>query len=126
MLGAAGYVVLDNPACAEIALVVSHAEQAHGVGTLLLEHLASSARGRGVRRFTADRVDLGLELCGLLGAVAEREAEADVSSLAHVPRRCVSPLPEPLRSPLPGGGRQDRRHPSTAGRPVPGTTGRSR
>ncbi|MET8764891.1 GNAT family N-acetyltransferase [Lentzea sp. NPDC004782] len=115
LLGAASYVVTDDPECAEVALVVTHAEQAHGVGTLLLEHLASLARGRGVRKFTAEvltmnfrmlrvftdmglvwtvvpdgdvvHVDLGLEPCErYLDAVAEREAKADVASLTHVLR----------------------------------------
>ena len=44
----------DDPSTAEVALAVAHAAQAHGVGTLLLEHLASRARRRGVRRFVAD------------------------------------------------------------------------
>ncbi|NUT54211.1 MAG: GNAT family N-acetyltransferase [Saccharothrix sp.] len=115
LLGAASYVVLHDPECAEVALVVSHAEQTHGVGTLLLEHLASLARGRGVRRFTAEvltmnfrmlrvftdmglvwtvvpdgdvvHVDLGLDAGeSYLDAVAEREAKADVASLTHVLR----------------------------------------
>ncbi|HLI16530.1 MAG TPA: GNAT family N-acetyltransferase [Acidimicrobiales bacterium] len=39
---------------AEVALVVDDAYQGRGLGTLLLEHLASEARLRGVRRFVAD------------------------------------------------------------------------
>lgn len=50
----AHYEVLDDPAEAEVALVVNHTIQAHGVGTLLLEHLVSLARERGVRRFAAE------------------------------------------------------------------------
>ncbi|MEV6715434.1 GNAT family N-acetyltransferase [Lentzea sp. NPDC051208] len=115
LLGAASYVVVRETDFAEVALVVSHTEQAHGVGTLLLEHLASLARGRGVRRFTAEvltingrmlRVftDLGLvtsivpdgeviyvELVlepgdHYLDVVSERESRADVASLTHVLR----------------------------------------
>ncbi|MFC3891106.1 GNAT family N-acetyltransferase, partial [Lentzea rhizosphaerae] len=115
LLGAASYVVVRRTDFAEVALVVSHTEQAHGVGTLLLEHLASLARGRGVRRFTAEvltingrmlRVftDMGLvtsivpdgevvyvELVlepgdRYLDAVGERESLADVASLRHVLR----------------------------------------
>jgi acyl-CoA synthetase (NDP forming)/GNAT superfamily N-acetyltransferase len=115
LLGAASYVVVRRTDFAEVALVVSHTEQAHGAGTLLLEHLASLARGRGVRRFTAEvltingrmlRVftDLGLvtsivpdgevvyvELVlepgdRYLDAVGERESVADVASLSHVLR----------------------------------------
>ncbi len=115
LLGAASYAVVRETEFAEVALVVSHAEQTHGVGTLLLEHLASLARSRGVRRFTADvltingrmlRVftDMGLvtsivpdgeviyiELVlepgdRYLDAVSERESVADVASLTHVLR----------------------------------------
>ncbi|NGY62406.1 GNAT family N-acetyltransferase [Lentzea sp. NEAU-D13] len=115
LLGAASYVVVRETDFAEVALVVSHAEQTHGVGTLLLEHLASLARSRGVRRFTAEvltingrmlRVftDMGL-VTGIvpdgevvyvelvlepgdtyLDAMSARESVADVASLAHVLR----------------------------------------
>lgn len=115
LLGAVSYVVGQDPEVAEVALVVSHAEQSHGVGTLLLEHLVSLARGRGIRRFTAEvlmmnfkmlrvftdmglvwtvvpeddvvHVELGLDPSDrYLDAVAEREAKADVASLSHVLR----------------------------------------
>ena len=39
---------------AEVALVVEHRLQTRGVGTLLLEHLGSAARVRGVKRFVAE------------------------------------------------------------------------
>ena len=113
LLGAASYILLDEPGDAEVALVVSHAEQKHGVGTLLLEHLCSLAVRRGVRRFLADvltinsrmlhvftsmglvwtvaadsdvvHVDLGLEpVEEYLEAVADRELAADVESLRAV------------------------------------------
>ncbi|QQQ80753.1 GNAT family N-acetyltransferase [Saccharothrix sp. 6-C] len=112
LVGAASYVLLDDET-AEVALVVAHDRQSHGVGTLLLEHLVSLARGRGVRRFRADvltvnskmlrvfadlglvwtstadsgeiRVDLGLDPGErYLEAVADRERAADVSSLRAV------------------------------------------
>ncbi|GGU50480.1 bifunctional acetate--CoA ligase family protein/GNAT family N-acetyltransferase [Lentzea flava] len=115
LLGAASYVVVGESDGAEVALVVSHAEQTHGVGTLLLEHLVSLARGRGIRRFTAEvlainfrmlrvftdmglvwtvvadgdvvHVDLGLDPCErYLEAVAEREQVAEAASLSHVLR----------------------------------------
>ncbi|HWO66998.1 MAG TPA: GNAT family N-acetyltransferase [Umezawaea sp.] len=113
LFGAASYIVLDPPTQAEVALVVSHAEQAHGVGTLLLERLSSLAVRRGVRRFVADvmsinsrmlhvftdmglvwtvtadgevvHVDLGLEpVEAYFDAVADRELTADVQSLRAV------------------------------------------
>jgi len=54
LTGVATYEVVADPAEAEVALAVDHRQQAHGVGTLLLEHLASLAREHGVRRFVAD------------------------------------------------------------------------
>ena len=103
----------DDPSTAEVALAVAHAEQAHGVGTLLLEHVASRARRTGVRRFVADvlmendRVRQVLAETGLpvrrwvegdqvhvefdldpggayLDALAMREERADVASLTAV------------------------------------------
>ncbi|MEV8438776.1 GNAT family N-acetyltransferase [Actinosynnema sp. NPDC051121] len=114
LVGAASYVMLDDDT-AEVALVVAHDRQSHGVGTLLLEHLVSLARRRGVRRFRADvltvnskmlrvfadlglvwtstaadgevRVDLGLDPDEhYLEAVADREQAADVASLRAVLR----------------------------------------
>ncbi|MDF3048959.1 MAG: Acyl-CoA synthetase [Pseudonocardia sp.] len=98
---------------AEVALAVAHPEQARGVGTLLLEHVASRARRRGVRRLVADVLaensrmrqviaDIGLPVRwssgddgqhveldldpvnGYLDALAEREERADVTSLTAV------------------------------------------
>jgi acyl-CoA synthetase (NDP forming)/GNAT superfamily N-acetyltransferase len=114
LVGVAHAIVTEaDPASAEIAMAVAHPAQARGVGTLLLEHLASRARGRGVRRFVADvlaenarmwqvirdaglpvrrRIEGGgahieLDLTpaqGYLAALAEREQRADVASLATV------------------------------------------
>ncbi|GAA2537135.1 bifunctional acetate--CoA ligase family protein/GNAT family N-acetyltransferase [Pseudonocardia hydrocarbonoxydans] len=110
LVGVAEYTVGDDPAAAEVALAVGHPEQAHGVGTLLLEHLASLARHRGLRRFTArvlaentrmrrvfadlglpvrtvlDRDELAVEVdlnpdARYLDALAERQQRADVASL---------------------------------------------
>ncbi|MDE3085783.1 MAG: GNAT family N-acetyltransferase [Acidobacteriota bacterium] len=39
---------------AEVAFVVADRLQGHGLGTILLEHLASAARAQGIRRFVAD------------------------------------------------------------------------
>jgi GNAT superfamily N-acetyltransferase len=54
-LGAGRYVLLgDPPGVAEVAFEVADAEQGHGIGTLLLEHLARIARTRGVTCFRAE------------------------------------------------------------------------
>jgi acyl-CoA synthetase (NDP forming)/GNAT superfamily N-acetyltransferase len=110
LVGVAHYEVLADPTTAEVALAVSNTSQAHGVGTLLLEHLVSLARRNGVRRFVAEvmsengrmlrvfhdcglpyrtrregssiRVDLVLdEIETYLDAMAERERTADTASL---------------------------------------------
>jgi acyl-CoA synthetase (NDP forming)/GNAT superfamily N-acetyltransferase len=115
LTGVATYEVVADPAEAEVALAVDHRQQAHGVGTLLLEHLASLARQHGVRRFVADvlaenagmlRVfhDLGLP-CQVEGTgpelrvvlplnpddryldtVTDREVHADIASLTRLLR----------------------------------------
>lgn len=44
----------DRPDAAEVAFLVADEVHGHGVGTLLLEHLAAAARRRRIRWFTAD------------------------------------------------------------------------
>jgi acyl-CoA synthetase (NDP forming)/GNAT superfamily N-acetyltransferase len=113
LIGVAHYEVLADPTEAEMALAVSGTVQAHGVGTLLLDHLVSLARRHGVRRFVAEvltengRMLRVLADCGLphrvrgqgsvtrvelvldevetyLDAMAERERVADTASLRSV------------------------------------------
>jgi acyl-CoA synthetase (NDP forming)/GNAT superfamily N-acetyltransferase len=113
LIGVAHYEVLADPTEAEVALAVSGTVQAHGVGTLLLDHLVSLARRHGVRRFIAEvltengrmlrvfadcglphrvrgqgsvtRVELLLdEVETYLDAMAERERVADTASLRSV------------------------------------------
>jgi acyl-CoA synthetase (NDP forming)/GNAT superfamily N-acetyltransferase len=115
LIGIAQYEVLADPTEAEVALAVSGTAQAHGVGTLLLDHLVSLARRHGVRRFIAEVLaENGRMLrvfadCGLpcrtrgegsvthvelvldeveiyLDAMAERERVADTASLRSVLR----------------------------------------
>ncbi|TNC24807.1 bifunctional acetate--CoA ligase family protein/GNAT family N-acetyltransferase [Amycolatopsis alkalitolerans] len=115
LVGCAHFEVSGDPTEAEVALAVDGRVQAHGVGTLLLEHLASAARAQGIRRFTGEvlaentrmvRVfaDLGLPYRMTPGgperqfvlvlepgenywsALAERERVADVASLRSVLR----------------------------------------
>ncbi|MEO5876380.1 MAG: GNAT family N-acetyltransferase, partial [Streptosporangiaceae bacterium] len=114
LVAVAGYELDRNETdSAEIALAVADQMHHRGAGTLLLEHLASLARARGIRAFRADvltqnhpmmRVfgDVGLEVhtethAGVheltlilepgeryLDTVAERERVADVASLAQL------------------------------------------
>ncbi|MEV0403128.1 GNAT family N-acetyltransferase [Actinoallomurus sp. NPDC050550] len=114
LVGVANYEPTEDPGSAEIALAVTDGMHHRGVGTLLLEHLVSLARSRGVREFRADTLtqntamlrvfasaglaaDRGCCADGVvevripltadaryLDAVAERERNADVASLRHL------------------------------------------
>jgi acyl-CoA synthetase (NDP forming)/GNAT superfamily N-acetyltransferase len=116
LIGVANYEVVPNePGTAEIAMVVDGTAQAHGVGTLLLEHLASVGRARGLVQFVAEVlaenyrmikvfVDAGLGIRAshdgperqvvislepderYLDAIGERERVADVASLTGLLR----------------------------------------
>jgi len=115
LVGVASYEVLTDPTVAEVAFAVAATVQAHGAGTLLLEHLVSLARQRGVRRFVAEvlaenvpmlrvlhdsglpmriagsgplrHIELTLEEGeSYLDALGERERVADTASLAGVLR----------------------------------------
>lgn len=54
LIGVANFVRVGQTRNAEIALVVAHDEQLHGVGTLLLRHLRVLAQRDGVNRFVAE------------------------------------------------------------------------
>lgn len=54
LVGAANYVDVDVPGTAEVALVVAHDEQLHGIGTAMLDRLGQLARAEGIRCFVAD------------------------------------------------------------------------
>jgi RimJ/RimL family protein N-acetyltransferase len=45
--------IIDDPEAAEVAITVADDFQGRGLGSILGEHLAHSARNRGIRRFTA-------------------------------------------------------------------------
>ena len=141
LVGVASYELTGDPAAAEIALAVADDMHRHGVATLLLEHLVSLARARGVKTLVADVLpdnypvlhvlaDTGLivrrrigggvieismpipdnaalgEASGYLDAVADREKNADVASLA--------PLLAPRSVAVVGAGRR----PGSLGRTV--------
>ncbi len=55
LIGVAHYTVgSEDPAAAEVAVVVAREDHSLGVGTALLKHLARFARARGIGRFVAD------------------------------------------------------------------------
>jgi acyl-CoA synthetase (NDP forming)/RimJ/RimL family protein N-acetyltransferase len=54
LVGVASYELTGKPGAAEIAFTVPDDMHRHGIATLLLEHLVSLARRRGVHMFTAE------------------------------------------------------------------------
>ncbi len=66
---------------AEVAFVVADAFQGHGLGTLLLEHLASAARRRGISTFEAETLSINhpmLDVFGQTGFPCERHRSEGV------------------------------------------------
>jgi acyl-CoA synthetase (NDP forming)/GNAT superfamily N-acetyltransferase len=115
LIGVAEYDRTAQPGEAEIALAVADRMHNRGVGTLLLEHLVSLARSRGLVAFRAETlpqnvpmlkvfacaglpvdrrtangvIEVTIPLTGngtYLDAVAERERHADIESLRHLLR----------------------------------------
>ena len=54
LIGVANYSELNDPGCAEIAVVVAHEQHERGVGTALLRALGRIAKDAGQHRFVAD------------------------------------------------------------------------
>src|SRR5262245_16917269 len=81
LVGVASYEPTDKPGVAEIAFAVSDHMHGRGVATLLLDHLISEARLRGVRAFSAqtlsDNVAM-LRVFGNAGLAAQRQMSAGV------------------------------------------------
>ncbi len=50
---------------AEVAFTIRDDQQGRGLGTVLLEHLASAARARGIRRFVADTLSDNAKMLGV-------------------------------------------------------------
>lgn len=54
LVGVANFVILPDTKAAEVAMMVAHDVQEHGIGTDLLHQLAALARERRIERFVAD------------------------------------------------------------------------
>jgi acyl-CoA synthetase (NDP forming)/GNAT superfamily N-acetyltransferase len=91
VVGCGSYEAADGSQSAEVAMAVADDMHNRGVGTLLLEHLISLARSRGVRTFVAETLTenaLMLQVFANAGLRAHRTLEDGVYD---------------LRFPLPGG-----------------------
>ncbi|MFI6733247.1 GNAT family N-acetyltransferase [Nonomuraea sp. NPDC050451] len=70
-----------GPGEAEIAFLVEDAHQGRGVASVLLEHLAATARENGIERFVADVLPANMRMMGLLrqaGYTAQSQFEDGV------------------------------------------------
>ncbi len=54
LIGVANYALCDQPATADVAVVVAHEDHLRGVATALLRRLAQIARDNGIQHFVAD------------------------------------------------------------------------
>ncbi len=69
LVGVAQYEVVDDPAEAEISLVVDSRTPTLGVATLLLQQLVFSAEHEGVRAFVTDVVTEDSKMLGVFAAL---------------------------------------------------------
>jgi acyl-CoA synthetase (NDP forming)/GNAT superfamily N-acetyltransferase len=85
LIGVASYEGGSRPGTAEIAFAVADHAHHRGVATLLLEHLVSAARSRGVRTFTAEVLAENaamLQVFADAGLRARRKPMADITELS--------------------------------------------
>ncbi len=85
LIGVASYEAGRTPGAAEIAFAVADRAHHRGVATLLLEHLVSAARVRGVRTFTAEVLaenSAMLQVFADAGLSARRKTADGVTELA--------------------------------------------
>ncbi|BBZ12793.1 GNAT family N-acetyltransferase [Mycobacterium branderi] len=84
LIGVANFVVSDDPSVADVAIVVTHEEHLHGVGTALLKHLAHLARSQGIQRFLADVMAENTLMLQVLSYFGWPSHRLDFGSVLHV------------------------------------------
>ena len=100
-LGTAEPVSADT---AEVAFLVDEERHGHGLGSLLLEHLAAACRDRGIRRFVAEVLTENRAMIGCLprrrfrGHPRGGRRDASASRWASRRPRAPSPRPTPART----------------------------
>ncbi|MGE5289129.1 MAG: GNAT family N-acetyltransferase [Micromonosporaceae bacterium] len=85
LVGVASYEATTDPQAAEIALAVADGMHGRGIATLLLEHLVSLARARGVQVFTGQALATNsavLRVIGDAGLAVQRKLERGVVELS--------------------------------------------
>ena len=84
LVGVASYEPTTDPRTAEIALAVADGMHGRGIATLLLEHLVSLARARGIKVFTADALAANsavLQVLNDAGLAVRRKFDGDAVEL---------------------------------------------
>ena len=84
VIGVAGYEISGQPDTAEIAFAVADHMHRRGVATLLLEHLVSLARSRGIRAFVAETLSQNRQMLKVFadaGLPVERHMDNGVVEL---------------------------------------------
>jgi acyl-CoA synthetase (NDP forming)/GNAT superfamily N-acetyltransferase len=93
VVGVASYELTADPASAELALAVADSMHRHGIATLLLEHLVSLARARGVQVLVADVLPDNYPVLRVLSdaglAVRREYADGVVELSIPVPRNAA-------------------------------------
>ena len=95
IVGIAQYHRTPGKTEAEVAFLVDDAFQGHGVGTMLLEHLAEYARLHGIRRFVADTLAENQKMLHVFadaGFVRQYTRDAEVIRIVFD----IDPAPEAL------------------------------
>jgi acetyl coenzyme A synthetase (ADP forming)-like protein len=77
---------------AEVAFTVRDDQQGRGLGTIMLEHLASAARGRGIRRFVADTLSENSRMLGVFRGAGFAERAAFEAGVVRVTME-LDPVP---------------------------------
>ena len=93
VVGVASYQLTADAAAAELALAVADGMHRHGIATLLLEHLVSLARARGVKVLVADVLPDNYAVLRVLSdaglAVRRKFADGVVEVSMPVPRNAA-------------------------------------
>ena len=93
VVGVASYELTTDAAAAELALAVADGKHRHGIATLLLEHLVSLARARGVKVLVADVLPDNYPVLRVLSdaglAIRRKYADGVVELSMPVPRNAA-------------------------------------
>src|SRR6516164_5378480 len=84
LVGVARFDRMPDPSEAEVAFVVADAVQGRGLGTILLEHLATAARQRGISQVVADTLLLNSDMLRVFRNAGFEEHEEASEGIVRV------------------------------------------